>query len=489
MKNMNWRRVVLLVGLGGTGCLDGVLHVRAQEARAQEAATSGQPTSEPTAEESGGGLLDLVLGLLNESDRDLRALGFEQVRTEAKGEDATRQFAALLVKLPPDGQVGLLSALADRGDRAARPAVLERYENAPDASVKVAAAAALGYLGEAADAGLLVSQLGSSDEALAAAARASLVRLPGEDAPAAIVAQIASQPKDIQVSLIEVLASRRAIGTVPDLLTLAVGKEAAVRRAAMVALSQLASVEHVAGMAKGVLKADRGPEREAAEKALLAVCQRIEPVESQADALLAAMASSSAPDQLALLPALGRVGGTKALKKIEAAIQAKDGKTHDTGIRALCNWPDAKVSDRFVELIQGEQHAEHRRMALRALIRVAVVSDGRSDAERLERLQQAMSLCDRDDERQLVVQRARAVRSVESLRYLLTFIDQARFAQTACESIVELAHHRALRDAHKAEFHAALDQVMQTSKDAVVLDRAQRYKNNQTWTRTSSPSP
>lgn len=489
MKNMNWRRVVLLVGLGGAGCLDGTLPVNAQEAAALEAASTGQPASEPTAEESGGGLLDLVLGLLNDSDRDLRALGFEQVRTEAKGEDATRQFAALLVKLPPDGQVGLLSALADRGDRAARPAVLERYENAPEASVKVAAVAALGYLGEAADAGLLVSQLGSSDEALAAAARASLVRLPGEDAPAAIVAQIAAQPKNIQVSLIEVLASRRAIGTVPDLLILAVGQEAAVRRAAMVALSQLASVEHVAGMAKGVLKADRGPEREAAEKALLAVCQRIEPVESQADALLAAIESSSAPDQLALLPALGRVGGTKALEKMEAAIQAKDAKTHDTGIRALCNWPDAKVSDRLVQLIQSEQHAEHRRMALRALIRVAVVNDGRSDAERLERLQQAMSLCDRDDERQLVVQRARAVRSVESLRYLLTFIDQARFAQTACESIVELAHHRALRDAHKAEFHAALDQVMKTSKDAVVLDRAQRYKNNQTWTRTSSPSP
>jgi hypothetical protein len=53
----------------------------------------------------------------------------------------------------------------------------------------------------------------------------------------------------------------------------------------------------------------------------------------------------------------------------------------------------------------------------------------------------------------------------------------------ACETIVELAHHRGLREPNKPEFDRALDKVMATSKNATTVDRAKRYKNNQTWVR------
>jgi hypothetical protein len=53
----------------------------------------------------------------------------------------------------------------------------------------------------------------------------------------------------------------------------------------------------------------------------------------------------------------------------------------------------------------------------------------------------------------------------------------------ASESVVELAHHRNLRQPNKAEFDKALDKVIATSKDAVVVERANRYKRNQTWAR------
>ncbi len=53
-------------------------------------------------------LVKMVISLLGEKDKDLRALGLEQVRTEAKGEAATKQFAALLPTLPPESQVGLI---------------------------------------------------------------------------------------------------------------------------------------------------------------------------------------------------------------------------------------------------------------------------------------------------------------------------------------------------------------------------------------------
>jgi hypothetical protein len=72
---------------------------------------------------------------------------------------------------------------------------------------------------------------------------------------------------------------------------------------------------------------------------------------------------------------------------------------------------------------------------------------------------------------------------VESVRFILPYLDQPPFAQLACETIVEIAHHREVRDPNKAEFDKVLDKVIETTKDAVVVDRAQRYKRGETWER------
>ncbi len=99
------------------------------------------------AEDNADPLVDMVVGLLSEKDKDMRSVGLEQVRSEAKGPQATRKFAAQLPKLPPDAQAGLLSALGDRKDPAARPSVLEMLDSTKDPAVKAAAIGALAHSG------------------------------------------------------------------------------------------------------------------------------------------------------------------------------------------------------------------------------------------------------------------------------------------------------------------------------------------------------
>ncbi len=70
-----------------------------------------------------------VINLVSDKDKDVRAIGLEQIRDEAKGAEATRRFAALLPKLPPDAQVGLLGALAGRGDASAKSTVLDMIKD------------------------------------------------------------------------------------------------------------------------------------------------------------------------------------------------------------------------------------------------------------------------------------------------------------------------------------------------------------------------
>lgn len=428
-------------------------------------------------------LVQVVVELLSDKDKDIRALGFEQVRTQVKGEAATKLFAAQLPKLPADAQVGLLSALATRGDKAARTAVVELLAASKDAAVREAAIAALGSLGSAQDAAALMLLLGSKSMAERAAARKSLVRLAGDGVGASISSQMKTAEPPLRVTLIEVLVERREKAAVGDLLAAAVDDNVKVRTAAMAALGDLASPEHVGEMVAGVLAAKGNPERAAAEKAVMFVCERIADPDKRAEPLIAAIETLDPQDRDAMLSTLGRIGGAAALRRIEAAIAHADAKQRDVGIRAICNWPDASIAPRLTELATQAETPEQKTMALRALIRVAPLADKRSDKERLELLAKTMKMAQRDDERKLVLQRARAVRTVETLRYVLPFVDDAPLAETACESVVELAHHRALRDANKEEFHRALDKVIATSKDAVVVDRAKRYKRGETWVR------
>ncbi|HUS39280.1 MAG TPA: HEAT repeat domain-containing protein, partial [Pirellulales bacterium] len=426
------------------------------------------------AEEGEDELVGLVVGLLGDQDKDVRALGLEQVRTAAKGPAATRQFAAQLPKLPPEAQVGLLSALADRGDTAARPAVLDVLSISPDEPVRVAAIAALGLLGGPDDTHQLVTLLSESSPPVKAAAGKSLVNLRGQSVAVTIAAEMKKAAPPLRVALIEVLATRRALDTIPDILSAAVDDNPAVRAAAMTALGQLAGAEHVPGMVQGVVKAERGRERESAEKCVLRVCGRIEDADKRAEPLLAAMDKLEQADRNTMLSTVGRVGGPAALKIVEAAIADDDPKLHENGLRALCNWPNASVAARLIELAATDEHSSHRTMALRSLIRVAPLRDDRTDAARLQLLNKAMAMCTRDAERKLVLDRARAIRTLDSLNFILPYVDQPTYAEQACLSIVELAHHRGLREPHKAEFHQALDKVIQASKDATVIDRANR---------------
>ena len=441
--------------------------------------SASTPAQESTSDE----LVDLVLSLLADTDKDMRALALEQIRSQVPGRAATEQFAQQLAKVPADVQIGLLSALTDRGDSAARPAIAGLLASSNNESVRVGAIRALGYLGDPADAPQLLSLLAKGTEAEQAGARSSLVSLPGAAVSTTIVAALQKRDSAEAAVLIEILAQRRAFEVVPDLLPLVSSSDALVRSAAMAALGQLAGPEHLPGLLQGILAAARGREREDAEKAVALVCGRIDDPEAQAKPLLAAMEGLPPTEQNLILPTVGRVGGAAALELVQAAIAAQDRQRHEAGIRALCNWPNATVAAELMELIRTSRQPGDQIAAVRALVRVAVVPDGRTDADKLELLQAALSLCTRDAERKLVIQRAQAIRIPETLRFLLPYLDQPDFAQEACLSIVELAHHRALRDAHQAEFHAALDRVMEVAQDEVVIDRARRYKEGQTWVR------
>ncbi len=427
-------------------------------------------------------LVNQIIPLLSHPDREFRAAALEKVRTAAKGTAATQTFAAQLPKLDPSAQAALITALGDRGDVAARPAVLEQLGSS-DEAVRAAALAALGEIGTPADLPQLAKALTSGSDAEKQAARKALIRMGDPAVVKAIAADSKTASPQLRAKLIEVLATRRATGELDAIIAATMDDDGGVRTAAMNALGQIGTPDRLAAMLPGVLKADRGRERDNAERNVAEVCKRISNEDERGEALIAALDTIDAARRDELMPLVGRVGGRRLIKFVADIATGDDASRRAFGVDALGKWPDASPADTLLEIADKTTDASERRHAFLAYVKVCAIRDRRNDQQRLERMKQAMKEARTSEEKLAVLNRTRTAYDVEAMRFVRPYLDQPEFCQMACETIVELAHHRQIRDPNKAEFDAVLDQVIKLSKDEEVVERANRYKRGETWQR------
>lgn len=428
-------------------------------------------------------LVDQIVALLGHPDREFRAAALEKVRTAAKGTAPTLTFAAQLPKLDPSARAALITALGDRGDTAARSAVLEQLESSPEEEVRTAALTALGEIGTPADLPLLVEALTSQSGAQQEAARTSLVRMRDPSVVETLAADSKNAPPQLRGKLIEVLAIRRATGQLDAVLAATLDDDAGVRTTAMNALGQIGKPDQLAAMLPGVLKASRGGERDNAERNVAEVCMRIPDEDQRGDALIAALDTVDVAQRDELMPLIGRVGGNRLIRFVADIATGEDASRRSFGIDALSKWPDASPADTLLEIARKTTDTAERRQAFQAYVKVCAIRDRRSDQQRLQRMAQALKEARTTEEKIAVINRTRTAYDVEAMRLVRPYLDQPEFCQAACETIIELAHHRQIRDPNKAEFDAVLDQVIKLSTNEELVERANRYKRGETWER------
>ena len=423
---------------------------------------------------------DEALAWLASDDADLQAVALDAIRHGLKGEWFTRRVADALPNLSVPRQSAVLAALADRGDAAALPAATKAATAGTDAGVRAAALAVIGRLGGQADVATLVAAL-SAGSPQQDAARRGLVEIAGGDADAAIRTAASSGAPAARALVIDVLAERRDRAALPVLEQAAVDEDTAVRQAAMRALARFGGPAQIPAMVQSLLMSS-GEEERAAQLAITTVCSGSRDAGRATDALIDRYQAAAAPARATLLPALARVGGPKVMAIVDAMLA--DPARRAQALDALSKWPDATVKDRLLDLLAKANDPQEKQLLLSTLIRIAPLPDNKlNDAAKLDLLVKTMALCERTEDKARVLERANAIRTIETFRFVAPYLDDPALAEAACRSVVELAHHQKLRDAHKDEFTAALDKVLGITRNEELVERATRYKAGQTWDR------
>ena len=359
--------------------------------------------------------------------------------------------------------------LADRGDGSARPILMEAARQKADPVLCRRAVLALAKVADREGVAVLIEAL--DDDATSQAAMVALSTLPSALADDPLLEAYPKAQQARREKLTNVLIERRMTKAIPLLLKLARNEtDAALGDNVCSALLALGDDHLLPSLVAILLTANDRQHRHRLESTYLEIAKTYD---STVAPVIAAMRDDAST--VKLLPVLGRVGGDAARRKIDEAMASPKEGFRAAGIRAICNWPDASVADQLDQLASQDKDPQVRTIALRAYIRVVSLKSERPAAATLAMLQKAYALAEHPEDKQFAVQRADAVRDLKTLRWLVGVLDEPTVREEACRSIVELAHHRDLRNPNREEFARALKKVIDLSKAAETIRRAKGY--------------
>ena len=445
-------KVFRITNAVGRVCLLAIVVLPAVTARAQDA--------EPDAD-----AMALIVELLNNEDRDMRALGLQEIRESIPGEAATKAFIDLLPGLSIEVQGSLIEALGDRGDTAARPTIVEMVKNEQEV-VRTAALRALGKLGTKDDVALLAAKAVAESKTESDAARQSLVKLRGDEVNATIVATLAEGEPSVRSQLLGVLAARNAKEALPKVIESVEDADSSVRLAALGALRFLAEPDQTATLVEVIKKSQNEAERLSAELALLVMCSRGR--EACADAVVVGLADAEAPVRVSLLRALARAGGERAMAETVARLEDEDPAVVDQAVRMLAASSDPAAVEHLKTIVQSSENRLHRVLAMRGLVRMS--EPGEDKPADVETLALVMKSAERPQDKLLVIGALGAIVTPEALDLAASAVDDPELATEAGLAVVRIAE--AMADGDKVKIGAAVDKIKENVKDQKIRDRA-----------------
>ena len=426
------------------------------------------------SEEPPNEAIGIIVNALKGNDESMQAMAIALVR-DMPGQEVTKVLAKELPNLSVRGQMQLLSALADRGDRTALPAVITAAK-AKDESVRVAALKAIGDLGDASSVSLLAGTAAATRGAEQKAARGSLYRLRGPKIDETVLAAIPSAEAKVKVELVRSTGARNIAAGVEALLKTATDGDASVRRESIKVLKSIAEPNTLPALVRLLIGVQSSVDRREAEKTVTAVAHKISGENRQAETVLAALPLvEDVTIRCSLLKVLGKIGDNSALGVLREGLKDKNAAVKETCIRALADWPTAEPVADMLKIAQASDNKLHHVLAFRGFVRLIGLDSGRSAQETIGLYKQAMGLASDISEKKTVLSGLANLKSLAALQMASAYLKDKNLQQEAEVAVVKIAE--ATSGSYPAESKAALQMVSQASKNDFLRKKAQELMN------------
>jgi HEAT repeat protein len=354
----------------------------------------------------------LLVEQLQSADRSMFTIALRTSRERA-GEDVTQALLAVLVQLPPDRQIPLISNLAERESEAVLPEMLKMAKSGAS-DVRPVAIEMLGQIGNASCIATLLEIASDSNADLANAAKSALETMPGSDVDAELAKRLTAAKGTTRHVLIE-LAGLRRVDAVPALISAIDDADAKIRAAALAALGSTLGPNDLPVLIGRVASPKHSEDTAAAQRALREACVRMPDRDACVQQLVTAMGKAPPDAQNALLETIGHVGGSAALRTLATAATGPQPELRDTASRLLGGWMTEDAAPVLLDLAKSGADDRYRTRALRGYLRITRQFKFPA-AKRVEMCRGALQAATRDAERVLVLEVLEQNPSLDALR-------------------------------------------------------------------------
>ncbi len=312
--------------------------------------------------------------------------------------------ADLLPRLPEEGQVQLLAALASF-PRESVLGALAKASDSPFAAVRVEALRALGTTGDGSVVLLLAARASNAAGREQGTARESLWRLGTAGVDKAVLDGLAGAgPEAVRLELVRAIGERGIPGGKDILMRLAHSETPAMRSQAILALGRLAGAEDLTSLLDLLLAAEDGSEQEEIGNVIGATALEHARPDERARVVETRLAATKGPkERAALLRVLGRIGEDRTLPVVREALADADPIVADAAARAIAGWPTAVARDDALRIARGSGSLVHRVLALEGFVRMVGLERYRAPEGAVASLREALALAERPEERRLVL--------------------------------------------------------------------------------------
>ncbi|MBL9136497.1 MAG: DUF1080 domain-containing protein [Verrucomicrobiales bacterium] len=387
------------------------------------------------------------------------------ISVDLPGTEVTQALMGALDQVNEEGQILLLQALGFRGDPNAASALVNLAQKG-SAHRRITAIQSLVQLRHASSIPVLAALVQDSEPAVAAAAWAGLSGSPGQEADAAVMALMNGSDPKTRIAAIGAVGQRRITAALPALIRSAADADAQVGGASFKVLGELGGIADLPGI---VTALNESQAFAAGENALIAICERQPTPSSCADQLLPGLANSKGEAKLALLGALGSVGGPRALDAMRAAAMDPEEAVRETALRVLCDWPTADALPDLARMTRTSADPKLQNLALRSQLRL-IPLQATTAARQVAQIQELLPIVEQCKAQPLALSTLGRLPCPESLALVLPYLSRSGLMAEAGVAAVAIAENIVTN--HAVEVAAAMPLVQ--THDAPLAERVRK---------------
>jgi HEAT repeat protein len=408
---------------------------------------------------------ELVVRALTGKDEQIRLVALKVLR-EIKDVQLVNACLQQWDSLPALAQLAVLDSHLQFGAEAL--ATVRTASKSPHQQVRLAAWQALADLSDTSMIPALANAAAKGQEAERQAARDALARIHGPGVREAILAYLKQAETTEKVQLLLALGKRSDTAAAPMLLQYASAQEETIRLAALESLRRLAVADTLLPLLDLIVTSKSDSDRNAALKALVAVCQSSPDKEQTSSRVIEAVNRMPASERRYALPLLLELASPTALTEMLKSAQDSDTQLVRESIRLLTQWPNAAPAEKLFEITRTNSDPSLRTLALRGGITVA----GREPdpSSRLALIQQGLSLAVRTEEKKLALSQLGRIPQSEALEMSLQYLEDPDLVNEAGFAAVSIAE--SLADTNPQLANKVSAEVLTHSKLPAIVKRA-----------------